>query len=383
VGGLLVMAAGGDFLYPIIGLATFAAVLALPFFLLALSPGLISRMPRGGDWMNAVKVVGGLVEIGAALKFLNTAELAFVSPEDAWFNAQVVLTSWIALSLVCGFYLLGMFRTEHDHDQVKVGPGRLIFGALFLGLALFLMPALFGRVPQSQVWNRLIVGLLPPDSSAFSANFASAGAGGGSASGAVKATSTDPAQAEREQKSFHGVTWGMSYEQAREQAAAEKKPILIDFTGVNCPNCRQMEQGVFPRPEVVELLRKFVTVQLYTDFVPIGSITAEQRQQRAERNQDRILELGETTNPFYVALSPDGRVLNRIGGLNEPAVFVDFLQKALEKFPEAVRVAQAGSPTEPPNRGPRSGPSATGNEQAGWVGASASRADRRGDPLRP
>ena len=98
----------------------------------------------------------------------------------------------------------------------------------------------------------------------------------------MKATSTDPAQAEREQKSFHGVLWGMSLEQAREQAATEKKPILIDFTGVNCANCRQMERGVFPRRDVVPLLRKFVTVQLYTDYVPIDSITAEQRKERAE-----------------------------------------------------------------------------------------------------
>ena len=82
VGGLLVMAAGGDFFYPIVGLATFASVLAFPFLLLALSPGLISKMPRSGDWMNAVKVVGGLVEIGAALKFINTAELAYVVPEE-------------------------------------------------------------------------------------------------------------------------------------------------------------------------------------------------------------------------------------------------------------------------------------------------------------
>ena len=126
VGGLLVMAAGGDFFYPIIGLATFAAVMALPFFLLALSPGLISKMPRSGDWMNAVKVVGGLVEIGAAFKFVNTAELAWVTPENAWFDAQVVLTSWVVLSVVCGIYLLGLFRTDHDHDEVKVGPGRLV-----------------------------------------------------------------------------------------------------------------------------------------------------------------------------------------------------------------------------------------------------------------
>ena len=161
------MAAGGNFLYPIVGLATFAAVLAFPFFLLALSPGLLSKMPRSGDWMNAVKVVGGLVEIGAALKFLNTAELGYVTPENAWFDASVVLTAWIALSAVCGFYLLGFFRTDHDHDEVKVGPGRMVFGAIFLGLALYMMPALFGRPPQSLVWDRLLVGILPPDASEF------------------------------------------------------------------------------------------------------------------------------------------------------------------------------------------------------------------------
>jgi thiol:disulfide interchange protein DsbD len=330
VGGLLVMAAQGNFFYPIIGLATFATVIALPFFLLALSPGLISRMPRGGDWMNAVKVVGGLVEIGAALKFINTAELASVTPENAWFNAPVVLTSWIALSIVCGLYLLGVFRTDHDHDDVKVGPGRLVSGAAFLGLALYLLPALFGHAPQGQVWNRVIVGLLPPDSSTFSAPVQVIGAGGES-SAEVKATSTDPAQAEREQKSFHGVLWGMSLDQAKEQAAREKRPVLIDFTGVNCPNCRQMERGVFPRRDVVPLLRKFVTVQLYTDYEPIESITAEQRKARAELNQNRQLDLGETTNPFYVVLSPGGEVIDRIGGYNEPSVFIDFLNKALEK----------------------------------------------------
>ena len=90
--------------------------------------------------MNAVKVVGGLVEIGAALKFVNTAELAYVTPENAWFDAQVVLTSWVVLAAVCGLYLLGIFRTDHDHDEVKVGPGRLLFGSMFLALALSCRP---------------------------------------------------------------------------------------------------------------------------------------------------------------------------------------------------------------------------------------------------
>jgi thiol:disulfide interchange protein DsbD len=341
VGGLLVMAAGGDFLYPILGLATFAAVLALPFFLLALLPGLISRMPRSGDWMNAVKVVGGLVEIGAALKFLNTAELARVTPENAWFNAPVVLTCWVVLSVVCGIYLLGLFRTDHDHDEVKVGPGRLICGALFLALALFMAPALFGRVPQSVIWNRLIVGILPPDATEFSAQVQLAGAARDPSLSPVKATSTDPHQAEREEKRLHGVLWGMSYDQARELAAAQNKPILIDFTGVNCPNCRAMEAGVFPLPAVISILKKFVTVQLYTDFVDINSITPEQREELARRNQNLILELAhEATNPNYVVLSPSGEVLAVKGGLLEWPVFVDFLTKALGKHADGLKVAK-------------------------------------------
>jgi thiol:disulfide interchange protein DsbD len=350
VGGLLVMAAGGNFIYPVLGLATFSAVLALPFFLLALSPSLISRMPRSGDWMNAVKVVGGLVEIGAALKFINTAELAYVTPENAWFDARVVLTSWVALSVVCGLYLLGVFRTDHDHDQVRVGPGRLVCGALAVALALFLAPALFGRLPQSVIWNRLIVGMLPPDSSELAAHLPVAGGEQGSALRQVKATSRDPAQAEREEKKAHGVLWGMSYDQARELAAAQNKPILIDFTGVNCSNCRAMESGVFPRPEVVELLNKFVTVQLYTDFVPIASITADQREELARSNQERLVALApEPSNPIYVVLSPSGELIGAKGGLIEPPVFVDFLTKSLAKASQDLKTTDVK-----PSRGTKS-----------------------------
>ncbi len=347
VGGLLVMAAGGNFLYPIVGLATFATVLALPFFLLALSPGLLSSMPRSGDWMNAVKVVGGLVEIGAALKFLNTAELGYVTPENAWFDAQVVLTAWVVLAAVCGFYLLGFFRTDHDHDDVKVGPGRMVFGSLFLGLALYMAPALFSRPPQGLIWDRLIAGILPPDSNEFSAPLQVASVPGGTGSAAmgpveVKATSTDPALAEREEKKAHGVLWGMSLDQAKELAATQKKPILIDFTGVNCANCRLMEKRVLPKPEVVKLLSEFVTIQLYTDFVPIASITSSQRKELAEKNQERQLDLAqEATNPFYVVLTPEGKLVSSMGGYNEPAVFLDFLSKALEKARGGTSLAQA------------------------------------------
>ncbi len=122
-----------------------------------------------------------------------------------------------------------------------------------------------------------------------------------------KATSNDPARAEREEKKVHGVVWGMSFEQAREQAAAAQRPILIDFTGQTCSSCRLMESRVFPKPEVVALLKRFVTVQLYTDFVPISSITADERKELASANQVRLLKLAkDVTNPFYVVLSPEG-----------------------------------------------------------------------------
>jgi thiol:disulfide interchange protein DsbD len=330
VGGLIVMAAGGQFFYPIIGLATFSTVLALPFFLLALSPGLLAKMPRSGDWMNAVKVVGGLIEIGAAFKFINAAEIGFGTvPKDAWFDAPVVLTIWIVLAAVCGLYLLGLFRTDHDHDEVKVGPGRLLTGSLMLGLALYLAPALFGNPPKSKVWYT-VVGLLPLDVDKLTTPVAARGLAS-EASGATEAVSKDPELAQKEQKSFHGVLWGMSYKAALEQARAENKPVLIDFTGVYCANCRTMEQGVFPLPEVVSLLKKFVTVQLYTDTVPIATLSNEQRLELAAKNQVLLLDLAqEATNPFYVVVSPDGHVINRIGYSPAP-VFADFLKRALEE----------------------------------------------------
>ena len=133
----------------------------------------------------------------------------------------------------------------------------------------------------------------------------------------------------------------MSLEQAKEHAAGQKKPILIDFTGVNCANCRLMEKRVLPLPEVVKQLSNFVTVQLYTDFVDIASITAAQRKELAEKNQERQLDLTqEATNPFYVVLTPEGKLVATIGGYNEPSVFLDFLTKALEKARGGMSLAQ-------------------------------------------
>ena len=343
VGFLLVLASRGSYLYPVLGLATFATVLATPFFLLALAPGLLAKMPRSGDWMNAIKVVGGLIEVGAAFKFVNTAEIALGStPDTAWFDSSVLLSIWVVLSLVCGLYLLGLFKTDHDYGGEKgVGAGRIVAGAAFLSLALYLAPALFGFPPRSRVYDRLVLGLLPADSGKLDASAriamelrGSSTEGGASVANverAVKATSQDPRVAITEEKTVHGVRWGMSYEAALAEAKAKWRPVLVDFTGVNCANCRLMEKSVMPRPEVVAELKKFVPVQLYTDFVPIDSITRAQREALAEANLEREQELtNETTSPLYVALDAEGKVLAVSTAVEAPA-FVKFLETALGK----------------------------------------------------
>jgi thiol:disulfide interchange protein DsbD len=339
VGGLLVLASRGSYLYPVLGLMTFATVLALPFLFLALAPGLLQKMPRSGDWMNAVKVVGGLVEIGAAFKFLNTAELGFGTlPDDAWVDSQVMLASWVVLSFICGIYLLGLFRTDHDHgnEAPRVGPIRLLSGALFLFAALYIAPALFGVPPQSRPYNRLVVGLLAKDYASDMNRLASRGGGGGGGAPGeameVQASSTDPAQAEREEKVFHGVQWGLSLDQAMETAKEQGRPVLIDFTGVNCANCRQMEVEVLPRPEIVELLRQFVTVAQFTDSVPIGSISADARIDRAEINRLKQSDLvGDVTTPLYVILTPGGKPVASKGGYIPVTEFRTFLESALAR----------------------------------------------------
>ena len=361
VGGLLVLASRGSYLYPILGLATFATVLAIPFFVLALAPGLLAKLPRSGDWMNAVKVVGGLVEIGAAFKFVNTAEIGLGStPDNAWFDSAVLLSIWVVLFLVCGLYLLGVFKTDHDQGEGGVGPGRVIFGTLFLSFALYLTPALFGVPPRSRVYERLVVGILPADSGKLDSGQQIADAverrvseklerllavgprptpTGETLRGApmaddreVKATSKEPKVAAREERRVHGVSWGFSYDAALEEAKKTHRPVLIDFTGVNCPNCRLMERSVMPKPEVVAELRKFIPVQLYTDFVPIDSITQDQREDLATANIEREVEMTEQqVSPLYVVVSPEGKVVATIGGYNEVPTFLKFLRDALGK----------------------------------------------------
>lgn len=354
VGALLGQAAAGQRLYPLLGMLVFSTVLALPFFVMALMPSLLHRLPRSGDWMNAVKVVGGLVEVGAAFKFLNTAEISFgTAPENAIFNTQAILTAWVVIALVCGVYLLGLFRTDHDHDAVRVGPMRLVSGVVFLAVALMLAPALFGVKPKNKLYEA-IAGILPADSSGVDVGAAivqntseriagllpSGGTVAAASSrgvdeparvfGPVKAKSDDPKVALLEEKKFHGVAWGLSYDAALAEAKAKNRLVLIDFTGVNCANCRTVEATIMPRPDVVTELKKFVTVSLFNDFVDIATLNKEQKRELADANKDIQLELTDSiATPQYVVVNGEGKLLGKV---EYSATDSDFLVKFLRKM---------------------------------------------------
>ncbi len=287
VGTVLVAAANGQILYPIIGMLAFSTVFALPFFILALAPQLMTQLPRAGGWLNSVKVVMGLLEVAAALKFLSNADLVW-----RWgiFTREVLVACWIAVSLLIGLYLLGKFQMTHDSDTApRIGVVRLISALLAFALTFYMLPGMFGK--------RLgeLEALLPP-----------------MAEEAVAATSNGTtANGE--------LTWiTNNYEAALKQAKAENKPIFIDFTGYTCTNCRWMEANMFPRPAVKTEMAKFVRLRLYTDGD--GELYEKQQAMQQER-------FGTVALPYYALLNGDGQPLKTFPGLTRnEGEFLGFLQ---------------------------------------------------------
>ncbi len=168
---------------------------------------------------------------------------------------------------------------------------------------------------------------------------------------AVEAASSDPEKAVREERTFHGVSWGLSYDAAIEEAKKKNLPVLIDFTGVNCVNCRKMEDNVMPKKVVVDALHEFVTVQLYTDTLPIKTLDKNKAQELAEDNYAFEYELvDQATSPHYVIVSPDGQVLAQRSYDPDPDGFATFLKSGLEKFRKQLAKDQASKEKPAPTR---------------------------------
>lgn len=288
VGTLFVMAAQGDWQRPVVGMLAFSTIFALPFFVLALVPQLVSQLPRSGGWLNAVKVSMGFLEVAAALKFISNVDLVW-----GWnlFTREVVLASWVAIGVLLTFYLLGLFRVGHDSGAQRLGAWRLASAMFTLAVSVHLVTGLFGR--------RLgeIEAFLPP---------ATDGSVGRHATGTMEGE----------------LPWIVNdYDAALAAARRENKLVLVDFTGYTCTNCRWMEANMFPRPDVRRELERYVRVRLYTD----GDGERYERYQKLQAAMFKTVAL-----PYYAVLSSDGRPVVTFPGLTRrPEQFVSFLQRPL------------------------------------------------------
>lgn len=275
VGTLLVMAAQGEWQWPLLGMLTFSSVFALPFFALAVMPQFVAQLPKSGAWLGSVKVAMGFLEVAAAMKFISNVDLVW-----HWgiFTREVVLASWVAVMLLMTFYLLGKLQLSHESRIERVGALRLLTATTCLALCFYLLTGLFGK--------RLgeIESFLPP------------------------ATET-----------AGELSWMTNdYEGALAKARQESKLVLIDFTGYTCTNCRWMEANMFPRDEVKRELEKFVRVRLYTD----GEGEVYKRHQKLEQEK-----FGTVALPYYAVVDHNGNPVAAFPGLTRnPDEFIAFLR---------------------------------------------------------
>jgi thiol:disulfide interchange protein DsbD len=267
----------------------YSVVFASPFFLLALFPSLLQTLPKSGSWMNTVKVVLGFLEVAAAVKFLRAAEK--VLPGGArLLSFDLALGIYVALSVACALYLLGVYRLPHDHDAPEtVGVPRLLFGLAFLTLAVYLLPGLFktaagdGQRPGGRIFAWTESFLLPEDEQPV-------------------APGSKPAPGASDR-----LEWQSNLPAALAQARRESKLVFLDFTGQVCTNCRLNERDVFTRPNVKAALAQLVLVRLYCEAGVPSSVT-DQQPDSPGAIKLRESRFGSSSLPLYAVVrpTPDG-----------------------------------------------------------------------------
>ena len=299
----------GNWVAPAVGMLGFALALALPFTLFALFPSWLKQAPKSGSWMNTIKIVLGFIELAFALKFFSVADLAY-----GWhlLDREVFLSLWIAIFLLLGLYLIGLLKFQSDAeggDISKPMPVVCIMGGLVsIAFAFYMLPGLWGAPCKA------VSAFAPPMyTQDFNLN-----------QHVVEARFTD-------------------YEQGMAAARAEGKPVLIDFTGFGCVNCRKMETAVWTDPRVAERLENdYVLISLYVDdkhqlpepfVVEENGVKSELTTVAKKWSYLQAHKFGANTQPFYVALDNEGRPLAPSYGYKEDAqAFLDFLNRGLEQY---------------------------------------------------
>lgn len=330
IGTLLVQAATmGALLGPAVGMLGFSLALAIPFALFATFPSMLKSLPRSGGWLNSVKVILGFLELAFSLKFLSNVDLAY---HWEWFDREVFLSLWIVIAVMMGFYLLGKLKFSHDSDLSFISIPRIFLSVIVFAFAIYMVPGLWGAP------LKVISAWLPPQSTQdfdlYSAGFSAPGNASGTAS-------------QHKYSSLFKAPLGLDaffdYEEGMAYAKKVNKPVMIDFTGHTCVNCRKMETSVWPDKEVLRRLRdQYVLIQLYVDD---KHELAKEEQQVSGFSGKTIKTIGNkwsdfqasrfnaNSQPFYVLLDHNGDLLvPPVGAEYDIPAYLRFLDSGLEEF---------------------------------------------------
>ncbi|MDQ2719652.1 MAG: thioredoxin family protein [Bacteroidota bacterium] len=321
IGNLLVIAARGSFWGPLFGMLGFSLALALPFAFFAFFPGKLNVLGKAGGWLNAVKVTLGFLELALALKFLSNADLS-----KGWriLDREVFITLWIVIFILLGIYLLGKLKFSHDDELPKndfdlphLSVTRLFFAIASFSFAVYMIPGLWGAPLKG------ISAFLPPMGTQ---DFTSTGTPNTVSFTKEKASASKlplPTKYYERMKIYepdvvtkYGMTTYFDYDEALAVARKLHKPLMLDFTGINCVNCRKMEGQVWSDPEVMERLKNnFIIVSLYVDVHDVDLQPAEQYYSKSldqkittlgDKNADlQVTKYNANTQPYYFFL--DGK----------------------------------------------------------------------------
>ena len=306
IGFLLVqVSTTGSIVAPAIGMLGFAIALALPFTLFALFPSWLKSMPKSGGWMNVIKVTLGFLELAFALKFLSVADLAY-----GWrlLDRETFLALWVVIFALLGFYLLGKIKFPHDDDDNKVGVTRFFMALVSLAFAVYMVPGLWGAPLKA------VSAFAPP----------------------MQTQDFNLYKNEVHAK-FDDYDLGMEY------ARLNGKPVMLDFTGYGCVNCRKMEAAVWTDPKVSDLINNdYVLITLYVDnktplTEPVKIVeNGTERTLRTVGDKWSYLQrvkFGANAQPFYVLLDNQGKPLNKSYAYDEDIPkYIEFLQTGLENY---------------------------------------------------
>ena len=359
VGSLLVMIAdSGEFWAPLIGMLGFSLALAVPFALFAAFPGWLNSLPKSGSWLNTVKVTLGFVELALALKFLSVVDLAY---HWNFLTRDIFIALWIIIAILLGTYLIGKLRFSHEQPIEHISIPRLFFAILAFGFAIYMVPGLWGAPVK------LLSGIAPPQHyQEFSLNkiqfqllqlenkiakmHAEEGTEGTGIFNDPKPLRNLPTVTTN-MECPHELDCYFDYDRGFEIARKTGKPVLLDFTGWACVNCRKMEDNVWSDPKVWELINeKYVLVSLYVD----DKTSLPEEHQISKYTNNKVSTVGKlwsdlqrvrfksNSQPYYVLMDHNEQLLAQPKGYT-PDVndYISFLNKGINQFEEQQRMQQA------------------------------------------